>query len=83
MKVLKGQLKETLYSWPNPELGKGPEIIRETVYPENGVTYMSDNLGLHKVSNPDPDNLAVSLHCKSLISSKARLMRAFCSVYPA
>ncbi|KNG80260.1 cysteine dioxygenase [Aspergillus nomiae NRRL 13137] len=65
--VLKGSLQETLYSWPDQsKLEHGqispPQIRRETTYCENQVTYMSDKLGLHKISNPDPDNVAVSLH---------------------
>ncbi|KAK6826597.1 hypothetical protein RU639_005730 [Aspergillus parasiticus] len=67
MKVLKGSLQETLYSWPDKsKLEHGqispPQIRRETTYGENQVTYMSDKLGLHKISNPDPNNVAVSLH---------------------
>ncbi|KAF2199268.1 cysteine dioxygenase type I [Delitschia confertaspora ATCC 74209] len=67
MKILKGRLKETLYAWPDKtQLNKGepsaPQIKKETVYVENQVTYMSDKLGLHRVSNPDPDDFAVSLH---------------------
>ena len=68
MKVLKGSLKETLFSWPNQSvLNNGepspPKVKKETMYQENQVTYMSDQLGLHQVTNPDPDNVAVSLHC--------------------
>ncbi|KAF9636819.1 putative cysteine dioxygenase protein [Lasiodiplodia theobromae] len=67
MKVLKGTLKETLFSWPDPDLAKEgkpapPQAKKETLYHENGVTYMSDQLGLHRISNPDPENVAVSLH---------------------
>ncbi|KAF2102153.1 cysteine dioxygenase [Rhizodiscina lignyota] len=67
MKVLRGELKETLYSWPDMyavNMGKPspPCVTKETVYTENEVTYMSDTLGLHKISNPDPENFAVSLH---------------------
>lgn len=67
MKVLKGTLKETLFSWPDPDLAKEgkpapPQVKKETLYHENGVTYMSDQLGLHRISNPDPENVAVSLH---------------------
>lgn len=67
MKILKGSLKETLFSWPNQSvLNNGepspPNVKKETVYQENQVTYMSDQLGLHKVTNPDPENVAVSLH---------------------
>ncbi|KAL1971119.1 hypothetical protein VTN77DRAFT_70 [Rasamsonia byssochlamydoides] len=67
MKILKGSLKETLYAWPEKEKvaeGQGSplQVTRETVYQENQVTYMSDQLGLHRISNPDPNNYAVSLH---------------------
>ncbi|RAO64342.1 uncharacterized protein BHQ10_000354 [Talaromyces amestolkiae] len=64
MKILKGSLKETLFSWP--EKGQAPnaplQITKETVYGENQVTYMSDKLGLHRISNMDPNNVAISLH---------------------
>ncbi|OJZ83946.1 hypothetical protein ASPFODRAFT_83348 [Aspergillus luchuensis CBS 106.47] len=67
MKILKGSLKETLYAWPDQDkLQNGesspPQIKKETVYGENQVTYMSDKLGLHRISNPDPNDYAVSLH---------------------
>jgi cysteine dioxygenase len=69
MKILKGELKETRYAWPTVQLNndeKRPlEIERETVYARDEVTYMSDKLGLHKISNLDPDNYAISLHCTS------------------
>ncbi|KIN06231.1 hypothetical protein OIDMADRAFT_155190 [Oidiodendron maius Zn] len=61
MKVLKGSLKETRFDFPSDEDEK-PEIIKETIYKEGMVTYMSDDLGLHKISNADPENVAVSLH---------------------
>jgi len=67
MKVLQGTLKETLYDWPELGIsrnrsGSPLKVKKETLYTENGVTYMSDQLGLHKISNPDPENVAVSLH---------------------
>ncbi|KAJ5085815.1 hypothetical protein N7532_010586 [Penicillium argentinense] len=67
MKILKGNLQETLYSWPDTErIEHGetspPQITKHTIYGENQVTYMSDKLGLHRISNPDPDNFAISLH---------------------
>lgn len=64
MKVLKGSLKETRYNFPKNN-ATPPEVIKETLYSSNQVTYMADELGLHKISNPDPENVAVSLHCKS------------------
>jgi cysteine dioxygenase len=67
MKVLKGQLKETRYLWPTVQLNNREhaplQIEAEKTYGENEVTYMSDKLGLHKISNPDPEEYVVSLHC--------------------
>lgn len=65
MKVLAGSLKETLYAWPEASGAAPLAVKKETVYTQNQVTYMSDQLGLHRISNPDPKNVAVSLHCKS------------------
>lgn len=67
MKVLKGSLKETRFEFPNDE-DERPRIIKETTYAKDMVTYMSDDLGLHKISNPDPENIAVSLHRMSYLS---------------
>lgn len=65
--VLKGKLQEDLYSWPDQEqIENGqispPQLTKQTTYGENQVTYMSDKLGLHRISNPDQDNFAISLH---------------------
>ncbi len=60
-KVLSGTLKETRFSFP-PNSATPPRIIKETVYGKDEVTCMSDELGLHKISNPDRENVAVSLH---------------------
>lgn len=38
------------------------QIRKETTYEADQVTYMSDRLGLHRVSNPSEDEFAVSLH---------------------
>ncbi|KAI9369965.1 RmlC-like cupin domain-containing protein [Aspergillus egyptiacus] len=67
MKVLKGTLQETLYTWPDQDKvqhgqSSPPEITKVTTYGQNQVTYMSDKLGLHKIHNPDPNNVAISLH---------------------
>lgn len=62
MKVLHGSLKESLYSWPDPQQSKPPTLRKETVYPVDGTTYMSDQLGLHKISNASEEEVAVSLH---------------------
>ncbi|KAK2606110.1 hypothetical protein QQS21_003505 [Conoideocrella luteorostrata] len=62
MKVLHGNLTETRYAFPEDNAEKGPmTVISEKTYKENGVTYMADELGLHRVSNRGND-FAVSLH---------------------
>ena len=68
MKILRGSLKESLYAWPEADGAAPLAVKKETVYDENQVTYMSDRLGLHRISNPDPENVAVSLHCRLPIS---------------
>jgi len=60
MKVLKGSLKETRFTFPQDSTA--PKVIKETLYKENEVTYMADELGLHRISNTDPNSIAVSLH---------------------
>jgi cysteine dioxygenase len=70
MKVLQGRLRETLYEWPENHARSCPKheqplnVQRERVYGENEVTCMADSLGLHRISNPDPEHVAVSLHRK-------------------
>ncbi|KAI9758347.1 MAG: Cysteine dioxygenase [Chaenotheca gracillima] len=67
MKILKGSLKETIYEWPeksdDPDhAASTPTIKKETIYTKGQVAYIADNLGLHKVTNADPDNVSISLH---------------------
>ncbi|EXV04990.1 cysteine dioxygenase type I [Metarhizium robertsii] len=64
MKILHGSLTETRYAFPEDDDEEGPmRVISEKTYKENGVTYMADELGLHRVSNRGSD-FAVSLHSK-------------------
>ncbi|KAK0099963.1 Cysteine dioxygenase [Cadophora gregata] len=65
MKVLKGKLKETRFDYPRNN-ATAPQVIKETIYHQGEVTYMADELGLHKISNPDEKETAVSLHRKYL-----------------
>lgn len=67
MKVLKGSLREIRYEHPSSP-GAGPRVIKETLYAENEVNYMSDELGLHRITNENPNDVAVSLHCKFCIT---------------
>lgn len=64
MKVLKGTLFEIRFSHPDRQISSVPIAVKETTYKENEVTYMADELGIHKIYNPDPERLAVSLHRK-------------------
>lgn len=68
MKVLAGQLCETVYRTPDSSLDKAggcPLQIQSTAtHQANDVSYISDEIGLHRVHNPSGDQLAVSLHCK-------------------
>ncbi|KAL7804662.1 RmlC-like cupin domain-containing protein [Trichoderma aethiopicum] len=62
MKILRGELTETRYVFPEKNEPDGPmTVLAEKTYQENQVTYMSDELGLHRVSNRGSD-FAVSLH---------------------
>ncbi|KAL6881299.1 RmlC-like cupin domain-containing protein [Trichoderma novae-zelandiae] len=62
MKILRGELTETRYEFPEKEAPKRPmTVLAEKTYRENQVTYMADELGLHQVSNRGSD-FAVSLH---------------------
>ena len=63
MKVLKGSLTETRYAFPDLSQNEEMRVISETIRKENGVAYMADELGVHKVSNRG-DDFAVSLHCE-------------------
>lgn len=65
MKVLAGELVETVYETPGQETSKtSPLVIKsESRHQTNDVTYISDDIGLHRVHNPSTDQIAVSLHC--------------------
>jgi cysteine dioxygenase len=70
MKVLQGRLQETLYEWPaeNARSCSAAEkpltVKRHTVLEQDQTTYMCDEIGLHRISNPDLEHIAVSLHCE-------------------
>ncbi|RMZ80066.1 hypothetical protein DV737_g3136, partial [Chaetothyriales sp. CBS 132003] len=64
MKILKGSLKETQYAVPNAtgSSQQPPQVTKESTYEENEVAYISDNIGLHKMTNGSATEPAVSLH---------------------
>ncbi|KAF4997859.1 hypothetical protein FGRMN_3560 [Fusarium graminum] len=62
MKILRGELTETRYAFPEANEEEEPmKVISERTFKENAVTYMADELGLHRVTNRGSD-FAVSLH---------------------
>jgi hypothetical protein len=63
MKVLAGELTETVYNMPERGCESKPLSIKsDTTHHADQVTYISDNIGLHRVHNPHPTHVAVSLH---------------------
>ncbi|KAI0011615.1 RmlC-like cupin domain-containing protein [Xylariaceae sp. FL0662B] len=61
MKILRGDLTETRYDFPDGDTEQPMRVKSEQVHKENSVAYMADELGLHSVSNRGSD-YAVSLH---------------------
>jgi len=62
VKVLQGQLLETRFAWPDEE-GEPMVETGSELYGDNGVTYISDKIGLHRMENPSHSDPAVTLHC--------------------
>ncbi|KFY96820.1 hypothetical protein V498_02413, partial [Pseudogymnoascus sp. VKM F-4517 (FW-2822)] len=70
MRILSGTLRETRYATPPSPAAAPPTILKETTYSAGQVTYMSDSLGVHKISNPDPERMAYPRHDTETIKSK-------------
>ncbi|XP_025046171.1 cysteine dioxygenase type 1 isoform X2 [Pelodiscus sinensis] len=65
MKILQGNLKETLFEWPGKK-GTGAMTKKsERVLGENQCAYIHDSIGLHRVENTSHTESAVSLHLYS------------------
>lgn len=60
--ILKGSLMETIYEAPQGDLPLTPKVTKETVYTKEEVAYISDKIGVHKISNASEKEVAVSLH---------------------
>jgi len=61
VKVMRGTLQEVVY---RREEGQSVPY-RTTNFTEGGVTYMHDRLGVHKMGNPNSEEIACSLHIYS------------------
>ncbi|XP_042309816.1 cysteine dioxygenase type 1 [Sceloporus undulatus] len=65
MKILQGNLKETLFEWPDKKGVGEMQKKSERVLKENQCAYINDTIGLHRVENPSHTETAVSLHLYS------------------
>ncbi|XP_077377517.1 cysteine dioxygenase type 1 [Festucalex cinctus] len=64
MKMLQGELKETLFDWPKAEGGEMTESSHK-ILEENSVAYINDSIGLHRVENVSHTEGSISLHLYS------------------
>ncbi|XP_037114547.1 cysteine dioxygenase type 1 [Syngnathus acus] len=64
MKMLQGELKETLFDWPKEEGGDMTERSHRMLK-HNSVAYINDKIGLHRVENVSHTEGSVSLHLYS------------------
>lgn len=65
LKMLQGNLKETLYDWPQKKMNGAMVKKSEVVVKLNQCAYINDSIGLHRVENPSHTETAVSLHLYS------------------
>lgn len=90
MKILSGELQETQFNWPKncaqnffdqetTETSPCPLTIKsQTTFQRDGVAYISDQIGLHRISNPSMINRAVSLHLYTPPYAAMYGCRTFC-----
>ncbi|XP_077418454.1 cysteine dioxygenase type 1 [Vanacampus margaritifer] len=64
MKMLQGELKETLFDWPKGEDSQMKERSHSNLK-ENSVAYINDSIGLHRVENASHTEGSISLHLYS------------------
>ncbi|XP_064645005.1 cysteine dioxygenase 1-like isoform X1 [Lineus longissimus] len=68
MKILEGTLTEHMYAWPTESDSTDEHQMVElqtNTYGRDEVTYICDEVGLHRVANPSHTDLACSLHLYS------------------
>ncbi|XP_030620463.1 cysteine dioxygenase type 1 isoform X2 [Chanos chanos] len=65
MKLLQGQLKETLFEWPDHKSHGAMVQKSQRILQENQCAYINDSIGLHRVENVSHTECAVSLHLYS------------------
>ncbi|KAM4819500.1 cysteine dioxygenase type 1 isoform 2-T2 [Thomomys bottae] len=64
LKMLQGNLKETLFAWPDKKSNEMTKKSERTLR-ENQCAYINDSIGLHRVENVSHTEPAVSLHLYS------------------
>ncbi|ORY00568.1 hypothetical protein K493DRAFT_347815 [Basidiobolus meristosporus CBS 931.73] len=85
VKMLDGKLTESQYHWPeeldesklhrDSHNSKPMSLRKKSVCERDEVTYISDTIGLHRVSNDSPVKKAVSLH---LYTPPIKVCNTFC-----
>lgn len=60
MGVVDGYIQEDLYTYPEGD--EKPEFIRNLKCESGQVAFISDEMGVHRVSNPSSDSRAITLH---------------------
>jgi len=66
VKVLDGTLSETMFAWPSEsDASNEMRVTREADYEKNGVAYINDSMGLHRMENKSHTDTTVTLHLYS------------------
>lgn len=61
VKLLQGTLKEEIFAWTEDGCAN-VDVQSESQFYEQQVAFMHDSKGLHRITNPDTEKAAVSLH---------------------
>ncbi|KAH9519051.1 Cysteine dioxygenase [Bulinus truncatus] len=61
LKILNGSLREELFHWPSKD-GGPMKLKQDTIYEVDELNHMTDEKGLHRVTNISDNEIAVSLH---------------------
>jgi predicted metal-dependent enzyme (double-stranded beta helix superfamily) len=69
LKVLHGQLKETIYRGSNNDLKSG--VIKISIMKNSDTSFMHNDLGLHSIENIN-DDISISLHIYSPCNHKTK-----------
>lgn len=63
VKILDGNLQESMFAWPTESEGQSEMMKTDVnVYGKDGVTYINDSMGLHRMENPSHTDSCVSMH---------------------